>query len=965
MSTVELASLLQSTNLLGYTGSQGAVGPTGATGPIGYTGSAASGGSGSGVTTYATVGDLPVSASGGDLAYVTATNGLYIWNGSIWFLILTATTPNDAPYITQGPELGYLLATDGTPTVITLAAQDPESAPITWSYTITSGTLGNTAVISNTNNVFTITPSTNSADAGQFEVTFTASDGVNIANARTYVRLRFATIDYAIGLQAQNTLLPSGFSSAANARFGRSVSATGGIVAIAGASKYSGNLLVDPNTNTVSLYSALNGTSLTFLQEITAPAGISSFGQNNLAVWSDMLVVPGYYDDPSGGTIVATNALDKRTFHVYYRTDGVWTETQTIEFTSTPTANVTLYTNGSQPLAISDSGLIMACAAPATASTVGGMEIRIYSRSSTSTPTWTLRQTFTGSISGLTDFDNFPTYIKISTTGKHIALVSKYNDEAAVDAGKVLILTNPNLSSNVYTWVTTGNYSPGLGTITGLFVTNTTKTDDIFYIFAETSITPALVLLKYSGDTATWANYSYSNILSLHHARQLSSAIGSTIDHASFAAIPGKDNTNEIHFLSVNTDKISSSIINLVITRVKNYDLTLVTPIGSDNSGVDSNVSMHVNAIRVPNTGNLTIDSLLPYISVDQQAGQVYVGTRGTYSGVTNSGGVTQYVPIGLTANTTAYSKTWYNPTTNELMTTANPDVTDTVVVRPGQNYLHAICVGGGGSGAGDNTSPAPSGGGGGGGLRWITNYPVSAGDVVTITAGSGAPRNAGAANGSTGNTSSVTINGVTVLSAFGGGGGVSATNGGGGGGGGGSTTGTLANGSIIGGGNGGPGGAASAGGNTTFPQSGGGGAGGYAGAGGAGANGAAATAGSGGAGGGGGGPTGGSYVGGYGGGVGLYGIGANGAGGGTTNGNPGSFTDGLNYNPDNINATALSRIGAGGGGTNAGATTSAGFDQRAGGGGAVRLILGDRYIIGSNLATTSSFIRPPTYTGT
>ena len=36
MSTVELASLLQSTNLLGYTGSQGA---------IGYTGSASSGGS--------------------------------------------------------------------------------------------------------------------------------------------------------------------------------------------------------------------------------------------------------------------------------------------------------------------------------------------------------------------------------------------------------------------------------------------------------------------------------------------------------------------------------------------------------------------------------------------------------------------------------------------------------------------------------------------------------------------------------------------------------------------------------------------------------------------------------------------------------------------------------------------------------------------------------------------------------
>lgn len=937
----------------GYTGSQGA---------IGYTGSAASGGSGSGVTTYATVGDLPVSASGGDLAYVTATNGLYIWNGSIWFLILTATTPNDAPYITQGPELGYLLATDGTPTVITLAAQDPESTPITWSYTITSGTLGNTAVISNTNNVFTITPSTNSADAGQFEVTFTASDGVNIANARTYVRLRFATIDYAIGLQAQNTLLPSGFSSAANARFGRSVSATGGIVAIAGAGKYSGNLLVDPNTNTVSLYSALNGTSLTFLQEITAPSGISSFGENNIAVWSDMLVVPGYF---TGNTA----SEDKRTFHVYYRTSGTWALTQTIEFTSTITANVTpMSINGAQPLAISGSGLIMACASPATDSDSGAVELRIYSRASTSTTTWTLRQTLAGTISGITDYDYFPNAITISTTGKHIAFTSRNNDEGGIDTGKVLILTNADLASNIFSWIVTGNLVAGVGRqLSGAFLTNTTKSDDIFYLLSDsiTGGTTILEMIKYVSGTATWDRYSYSSVLGLHHSSKTANVSLDAISQARFAAIPGRDNTSEVIFVSSATDKIASNIVNLVTTRVKNYDLTLVTPIGSDNSGVDSNVSMHVNAIRVPNTGNLTIDSLLPYISIDQQAGQVYVGTRGTYSGVSNSGGVTQYVPIGVTANTTAYSKTWYNPTTNELMTTANPDVTDTVVVRPGQNYLHAICVGGGGSGAGDNTSPAPSGGGGGGGLRWITNYPVSAGDVITITAGSGAPRNAGAANGSTGNTSSVTINGVTVLSAFGGGGGVSATNGGGGGGGGGSTTGTLSNGSIIGGGNGGPGGAASAGGNTTFPQSGGGGAGGYAGAGGAGANGAAATAGSGGAGGGGGGPTGGSYVGGYGGGVGLYGIGANGASGGTTNGSPGSFTDGLDYNPGNINATALSRIGAGGGGTNAGATTSAGFDQRAGGGGAVRIILGDRYVIGSNLATTSSFIRPPTYTGT
>ena len=66
-----------------------------------------------------------------------------------------------------------------------MTATDPEGLPIT--YSIASDTSGNIATVSQgtgaSTNVFTITPSTNTAYAGSFTLTFRASDGVNIATA--------------------------------------------------------------------------------------------------------------------------------------------------------------------------------------------------------------------------------------------------------------------------------------------------------------------------------------------------------------------------------------------------------------------------------------------------------------------------------------------------------------------------------------------------------------------------------------------------------------------------------------------------------------------------------------------------------------------------------------------------------------------------------------------------------------
>ena len=144
---------------------------------------------GSSTTVVANAAALPASASTGDQAFVTGTNRLYLWNGSGWYNIaLINTTPS-----ISGVNATYDLAIDGTATTVTITATDPEGLPIT--YSIASDTSGNIATVAQgtgaNTNVFTITPSTNTAHAGTFSLTFRASDGVNIASSAASFTLQF------------------------------------------------------------------------------------------------------------------------------------------------------------------------------------------------------------------------------------------------------------------------------------------------------------------------------------------------------------------------------------------------------------------------------------------------------------------------------------------------------------------------------------------------------------------------------------------------------------------------------------------------------------------------------------------------------------------------------------------------------------------------------------------------------
>lgn len=180
-------------------------------GSIRYSGIEDAGVAGGGVESYADVNALPASPTVGDLALITGTNKLYVYDGTSWFNIAIV---NQAPTAITGNEASYALALDGTPTVVTLVSTDPEGFPLTWSATTSGDTQVGT--LAQADNVFTITPSTNEADIGTLSVTFSVTDGTNTENSTSTFRLAFVSALWdettlSIGTSSTNSLDNSTF----------------------------------------------------------------------------------------------------------------------------------------------------------------------------------------------------------------------------------------------------------------------------------------------------------------------------------------------------------------------------------------------------------------------------------------------------------------------------------------------------------------------------------------------------------------------------------------------------------------------------------------------------------------------------------------------------------------------------------------------------------------------------------
>jgi len=140
-----------------------------------------------GNTAYTNTVDLPTSnLEIGAVAFVSETSKMYMWTGSSWFNIAIA---NQAPTAISGNVASYDLARDGTTTTVTLTSTDPEGLPLTWSSSVSGVTQA--ATVTNVDNVFTITPSTNDAHAGTINVTFSVTDGNNTETSLSSFILRF------------------------------------------------------------------------------------------------------------------------------------------------------------------------------------------------------------------------------------------------------------------------------------------------------------------------------------------------------------------------------------------------------------------------------------------------------------------------------------------------------------------------------------------------------------------------------------------------------------------------------------------------------------------------------------------------------------------------------------------------------------------------------------------------------
>jgi hypothetical protein len=152
-----------------------------------------------GITSVGNYAGLPASPSETDLAWVQDTKSLYIYDGAEWDRVSTGSQVS--PRYTTTPPTSLVLDPSGS--TLTSVAVDDAGFPITYDWDGFSGnTLYNASslppqitAVSETNGVFSLTPSTNSSHAGNFTFRTKASDGVLTTTANTDITLTFGLAD--------------------------------------------------------------------------------------------------------------------------------------------------------------------------------------------------------------------------------------------------------------------------------------------------------------------------------------------------------------------------------------------------------------------------------------------------------------------------------------------------------------------------------------------------------------------------------------------------------------------------------------------------------------------------------------------------------------------------------------------------------------------------------------------------
>jgi len=364
----------------------------------------------SGTNVYTTIAELPLSGnSTGDQAFVSSTNRLYLWNGAGWFNIALINT---SPSITTGPDASYAFAVDGTPIVLTLVAEDPEGFPITWSYAVTTGSLGSTATIGRSDNVFTITPSTSEADIGTFSITFTASDGINLATAASSFSLSFGP-NWSLTTQQQKI---QSSDIQANDNFGYSVAISGDTAVVGAHYEDTGG------TSAGAAYVfTRSGTTWTQQQKIQATdKQAGDFFGYSVAIDGDTAVV--------GAQAEETGATDAGSVYIFTRSGTTWTQQQKIV-----ASDLQAWDQFGNSVSIDGDTVVVGANGEDTGGANAGAAY-VFTRSGT---TWTQQQKIQAS--DLQASDSFGTSVSIS--GDTVVVGAYREDTGGADAGAAYVFT--------------------------------------------------------------------------------------------------------------------------------------------------------------------------------------------------------------------------------------------------------------------------------------------------------------------------------------------------------------------------------------------------------------------------------------------------------------------------------------------------------------------------------------------
>ena len=162
------------------------VGTSGPAGPAG-----ADGAGGGGVTSYADITARNVATpSAGEMAWVISETSLYVYDGNEWDRVYSDS--NGTPSWTIPPLGTYQLQTDGSNTIVSTTAVDPEGFPVVYDYDTNPATPSQvTSIVNNNDGTFSMTPSTNPSHAGSFTLRVKATDGLQITSKNSEIALAF------------------------------------------------------------------------------------------------------------------------------------------------------------------------------------------------------------------------------------------------------------------------------------------------------------------------------------------------------------------------------------------------------------------------------------------------------------------------------------------------------------------------------------------------------------------------------------------------------------------------------------------------------------------------------------------------------------------------------------------------------------------------------------------------------